>query len=50
MTSETRTDIYISSLDAVKEDWYPGDSDSRGRQQKQRRRRRRCGRRRRRND
>lgn len=42
--------IEQSSLDAVKEDRYPGDSDSRGRQQKQRRRRRRCGRRRRRND
>ena len=41
--------IEQSSLDAVKEDRYPRDSDSRRRRQKQRRRRRRrhCGRRRR---
>ncbi|RMX58871.1 hypothetical protein pdam_00023555 [Pocillopora damicornis] len=48
--AEAESFIEQSSLDAVKEDRYPGDSDSRGRQQKQRRRRRRCGRKRRRND
>lgn len=45
--AEAESFIEQSSLNAVKEDRYPRDSDSRRRRQKQRHRRRRCGRRRR---